>query len=443
MSFAVSRMIKMKANDLKGMQYHNQRERESKTNADIEKSKTNLNYDLVNSEKISFTSKVNEIIEEQKTGSRKIRKDAVVVCEWVITSDSAYFEGLSPKEEQRFFEESYKFFSERYGKQNVPYAIVHKDEKTPHMHLGVVPMRDGKLQAKNIFNRTELLKIQNEFPKHLQDKGFDLERGKQGSTAKHIKTQQFKADTLDKKVQELEKNLNEVAAATYRQQETSEQVDEIEVKERKDLKAKIGFRGAQKLEIASEDFEKVKTLAKASEALKRENKRILSENEKLRAENKKMRDSITNLQLGHLGKQNQNRKLQEEIIELKEKVQSLERVKEILLKTLESLKKNAPRFLEVGLEKMQDYVGEIRLHILTSEFGKEVLKGQNHKSFVPKDELRGASIYIQKVERIENEKKQKEKKPGQDQELRENEKNSLESKKPKAIKQKDDFEMER
>src|SRR5699024_11488469 len=54
-----------------------------------------------------------------------------------------------PGEQKRFFEESYKLFSERYGKQNIAYATVHNDEQTPHMHLGVVPMRDGKLQGKD------------------------------------------------------------------------------------------------------------------------------------------------------------------------------------------------------------------------------------------------------------------------------------------------------
>src|SRR5699024_12445886 len=72
-------------------------------------------------------------------------------------SDRDFFERLDPGEQKRFFEESYKLFSERYGKQNIAYATVHNDEQTPHMHLGVVPMRDGKLQGKNVFNRQELL----------------------------------------------------------------------------------------------------------------------------------------------------------------------------------------------------------------------------------------------------------------------------------------------
>lgn len=35
MSYAVVRMAKMKSHDLKGIQFHNQRERESRTNPDI------------------------------------------------------------------------------------------------------------------------------------------------------------------------------------------------------------------------------------------------------------------------------------------------------------------------------------------------------------------------------------------------------------------------
>src|SRR5699024_12262428 len=80
-----------------------------------------------------FRSK--DIIDSQKTGTRKTRKDAVLVNELLVTSDRDFFERLDPGEQKRFFEESYKLFSERYGKQNIAYATVHNDEQTPHMHL--------------------------------------------------------------------------------------------------------------------------------------------------------------------------------------------------------------------------------------------------------------------------------------------------------------------
>src|SRR5699024_841826 len=81
---------------------------------------------------------------------------------------------------------------ERYGKQNIAYATVHNDEQTPHMHLGVVPMRDGKLQGKNVFNRQELLWLQDKFPEHMKKQGFELKRGERGSDRKHIETAKFK-----------------------------------------------------------------------------------------------------------------------------------------------------------------------------------------------------------------------------------------------------------
>src|SRR5690625_5591217 len=75
------------------------------------------------------------------------------------------------------------------------------------MHLGVVPMRDGKLQGKNVFNRQELLWLQDKFPEHMKKQGFELKRGERGSDRKHIETAKFKKQTLEKEIDFLEKNL--------------------------------------------------------------------------------------------------------------------------------------------------------------------------------------------------------------------------------------------
>ncbi|HDF1343024.1 TPA: plasmid recombination protein, partial [Staphylococcus aureus] len=207
MSYAVCRMQKVKSPGLKGMQFHNQRERESRTNEDIDRERTHENYDLQNDKNINYNERVKDIIDSQKTGTRKTRKDAVLVNELLVTSDRDFFERLDPGEQKRFFEESYKLFSERYGKQNIAYATVHNDEQTPHMHLGVVPMRDGKLQGKNVFNRQELLWLQDKFPEHMKKQGFELKRGERGSDRKHIETSKFKKQTLEKEIDFLEKNL--------------------------------------------------------------------------------------------------------------------------------------------------------------------------------------------------------------------------------------------
>src|SRR5699024_12210997 len=101
---------------------------------------------------IDYNERVKEIIESQKTGTRKTRKDAVLVNELLVTSDRDFFERLDPGEQKRFFEESYKLFSERYVKQNIAYERDHNDEKITHMHLGVVHMRDEKLKGIKVIN---------------------------------------------------------------------------------------------------------------------------------------------------------------------------------------------------------------------------------------------------------------------------------------------------
>lgn len=202
-SYAVVHMQKFKNHDLKGIQFHNQRERESKSNPDIDKDKIHLNYDLHNHEKIDYNKKVQEIIEKNVITNRKIRKDAVRMCNFIITSDKGFFKKLSQEEQDQFFKKSYEFFKERYGEGKIVSAMVHLDESTPHMHLALVPVIENKLSAKRLFDRKELLTIQKEYPEFIQNEGFNLQRGQEGSDEKHLTTQEFKK----KKIEELDQGI--------------------------------------------------------------------------------------------------------------------------------------------------------------------------------------------------------------------------------------------
>lgn len=379
MSFVVARMVKIKSHDVKGIQFHNQREKESRTNPDIDPANRHLNYDLVNAEKIDYNKRVREIIGSQKIGERKTRKDAVLVNELLITSDTVFFDKLTPDKQKQFFEESCTLFSERYGKQNVAYATVHNDERTPHLHLGIVPMRDGKLQGKNIFNRQELLWIQDEFPKHMQKCGFDIERGEKGSKREHIETQKFKANTLDQQVKDLETKLQDVTKVY----EVEQQVDSIPVKDKRDLKAKMGLNGARTIEISSEDYETIKSLAKGSEVLKRENKGLLRKVEKL-----EVRIDMLNERNSTLVEQ--KKRLMDENSKLKSSIKAYETLVDYLKQTLEAIKLNSIKGLDVAKEKMQSYVGQVRVAIMVKQFGRDVLKKEHFDRHVPNDERPGA-----------------------------------------------------
>lgn len=206
MSYAVLHMQKLKQPAIKGIQIHNQREKESHTNGDIDDSRKHLNYDLVNQSNVDYEEKINKRIEEGVTTGKTIRKDAVKVAGFMVTSDKEFFEELPEHEEKRFFESAYEFFCEKYGEENIVYATVHKDEKTPHMHVGFVPItEDGRLSAKDFFGKKQqLVELQDTFHEHMREDGFDLERGV-SSDRKHIETAKYKALTF----QQMEKEAQE------------------------------------------------------------------------------------------------------------------------------------------------------------------------------------------------------------------------------------------
>ncbi len=110
MSYAVCRMQKVKSAGLKGMQFHNQRERKSRTNDDIDHERTRENYDLKNDKNIDYNERVKEIIESQKTGTRKTRKDAVLVNELLVTSDRDFLSNWIQENKNDFLRKVINYF---------------------------------------------------------------------------------------------------------------------------------------------------------------------------------------------------------------------------------------------------------------------------------------------------------------------------------------------
>ncbi|MEC2948209.1 MobV family relaxase, partial [Bacillus cereus] len=162
----------------------------SKSNLDIDYSKSEQNYDLLNQQKIRYESTIKQEISERV--KRKPRANSVVLSEFVVTASPDYMHSLSLEEQKRYFESSLDFIQKRYGKQNTLYAMVHMDEATPHMHIGVMPItEDNRLSAKDMFTRKELISLQQDFPLEMREKGFDVDRG-EGSEKKHLSPQAFK-----------------------------------------------------------------------------------------------------------------------------------------------------------------------------------------------------------------------------------------------------------
>lgn len=282
MSYCVARMEKMKSDNLVGIGNHNQRRFSNHSNKDIDVSKSHLNYDILDKVK-SYKTDIEGYINANKSSKRAVRKDAVLVCEWIITSDSEFFESMSPADTREYFQTAIDFFAERYGSKNLMYAQVHLDERTPHMHLGIVPFdKDNKLTAKTMFDREALQDIQNELPCYMNERGFKVERGRAGSEAKHLTVQEYKDVQKEIKKQSevldgVKKELESVKNVTR----TKDFLDELDSKSKKTL---LG----NDVKISQEDYQELK------EQLLGADKSLL-EMDKLKQHNQKLSRSIYDL----------------------------------------------------------------------------------------------------------------------------------------------------
>lgn len=399
LSYAVVRMAKMKSHDLKGIQFHNQRERESRTNPDIDKEKTKENYDLINAANINYNERVKEIIESQKTDTRKTRKDAVLVNELIVTSDKDFFENLTSGEEAQFFAKSAEFFCERYGAQNIAYATVHKDEHTPHMHVGVVPMRDGKLQGKNVFNRQELLWLQDEFPKHMQKKGFDLERGERGSEREHLTTAAFKLQKTKEQLGELknettllEKDLSHKKSEMLAL--STAVPAEFKIKAKKEMSTEVVKKGlfssetVQKetgnLVISLDEYKRMREVVAAASTIKQDYDRlqatdVVKENKQLREENKELHEAVDRLYDDWEEVSAENRSLKKDISYLKALISDLRLEIQNIYKTTKRFLKEVAGGERAFKSLFKGFVDKVKQQKNVGEFEK-VHKREENKS---------------------------------------------------------------
>ena len=276
MSMIVARMQKMKAANLIGLGNHNQRRTENHSNEDIDVTRSHLNYDLINKTR-QYKTDIETFINENKASSRAVRKDAVLVNEWIITSDSEFFKGLDENQTKSFFQSARNYFSENYGDSNIRYAQVHLDERTPHMHLGIVPFsEDKRLSAKTLFNRQSLLTIQEELPKYLKERGFAIERGQEDSERKHLTVKEYK--NLKEKEQELieqnhvsQSELNKVKSnyseleGQYRELVVQNIGIKKEVEQKEKELVQFGFRDKKAIEQKPALLKKGYSIVKTSE----------------------------------------------------------------------------------------------------------------------------------------------------------------------------------
>jgi len=189
MQYAILRHAKIKAPLMGAAVAHNHRA-SSVEKVNIDASRTPLNLVL----------KAEGTVAERLAGklkglTTKVRKDAVVAVELVLSASPEWFDELTtdraalhghPKF-RAWANESMAWARREFGKNIIDVAL-HMDESSPHMHVLAVPLtKDGRLCAKEVLARSELTRRQDSYAKALQ--GLGLSRGEPAKETKrrHIK----------------------------------------------------------------------------------------------------------------------------------------------------------------------------------------------------------------------------------------------------------------
>ena len=216
--YAILRFAKYKGPEISGIEAHNERIKEKyASNPDIDPSRTHLNFHLIKPERKYRAESERQIAE---AGCRT-RSDSVRVVEALITATPEFFKGKKRSELKEFFNEALEFIKQNQAPETIISAVVHLDEKSPHMHLCFVPLtEDKRLCAKEILgNKKKLTQWQDKYWEHMVKKYPDLERGESASETgrDHIPTRVFKQmSRLNKQHDKLVEMLSDVKLTNYK-----------------------------------------------------------------------------------------------------------------------------------------------------------------------------------------------------------------------------------
>lgn len=177
MPYAIIRHEKIKTiGNLKASAEHTFRERPT-DNADASRTHLNEHDGAISSD---------EVVQRfQQEFPDKLRKNGVLAVEYLMTASPEWWEKASAEQQAEFFKRSREFLYERHGKENVLYTGTQLDESTPHMVAYVLPRDNkGRMNAAHFLDgRKKLSECQDIYAEKVKSLG--LERGIEGSTAKH------------------------------------------------------------------------------------------------------------------------------------------------------------------------------------------------------------------------------------------------------------------
>ena len=219
MPYAILRFEKRKGGPASALEKHHERKKKQYTsNPDIDPERSHLNYHLVEPQHKYYGEIQLRIEQAQKENPKcKVRKDSVKFIDTIITASPEFLAALSPERTRHYFKHALDFLAEEVCEENIFSAVVHMDERNPHMHLCFVPLtKDKRLSAKEVMgDRNRLIEWQDKFHDHMSLEFPTLERGQSAASTKrkHVPTWLYKqAQRLSEQMAQMQNEIQSIGA---------------------------------------------------------------------------------------------------------------------------------------------------------------------------------------------------------------------------------------
>lgn len=217
MGYAVVHLEKGKGSD-SGMSAHIERTIQP---ANADNKRTHLNRELIQFP-TGVKNRTQAIVHRLETAGikRKIASNQVRVIRILLTGTNEDMKRIEHEGNlEEWCKDNLSWLRTTYGENNVVSAVLHMDEKTPHIHATIIPIvtserrkakreqKEGKRQyrkkkpqtvrlcADDVMTRANLKHYQNTYAEAMNKYG--LQRGVEGSEARHVSTSEYYKELIN------------------------------------------------------------------------------------------------------------------------------------------------------------------------------------------------------------------------------------------------------
>ena len=202
-SYAIMRFAKYKVGSVANIERHQKHRERLRNRKHPEREKENHTWQRGEQ---TMTRTIKKAIKEQEQSTgRKVRKDANVLCELVLTFSPDMEDKINLPE---WIKANFGWVRDTFGKGKMIRADLNRDETTTHLHCFVLMTdENGRFNSSRFFNKkSQVIALQDSYAKAMAPFGLERGQSKEQTGAVHQTLQEWRqaeSERLERELQEM------------------------------------------------------------------------------------------------------------------------------------------------------------------------------------------------------------------------------------------------